>query len=349
MELDIQTGIQTAFFILLLIVILSVFFGIRTIQAGSRLLYFRKRREMITRGWRTITAAVLLTGLAFLLNRYAEPAVYQFFPPSPTITLTPTITQTPTISLTPTVSLTPTITITPLFSPTPALPDAILARIETTITPSPDSVFSRVVLSQEIDADFQPINPFTEFNNPVGRLFGTFSFDKMITGAQLSILWVRVSDGALLCYLTEPWGGSTGGYGYTDCEPPSDQWTPGDYEVQIFVGIDWKSSGRFTVLGDPPAPTATPSPTRTVTSTPTRTGTPTVTATRTTTFTPTITRTPTKTRTPTPTRTLTPTITRWPTLTPTQTLTPTITRTPTPTRTLIPTITRWPTLTSTPP
>jgi len=154
MNLDIRTAVQTAFFLLLAGLVLSVVLGIHTIRSGKRLLYFRKRREMVSRGWRMIFTGVLLGGVAFVISRYAEPTIYRYFPPSPTVTLSPTITFTPTISLTPTISQTPTITHTPSITNTPGLPDSITARIKTTITPGADAVFSPVVIAREIDENF---------------------------------------------------------------------------------------------------------------------------------------------------------------------------------------------------
>ena len=79
MNLDISTGVQTAFFIALAAVVISLIIGIRTIQAGNKLLFFRKRRDLVVRGWRMIGFSVFLGGLAFLINRYAEPVAYQIF------------------------------------------------------------------------------------------------------------------------------------------------------------------------------------------------------------------------------------------------------------------------------
>jgi len=142
-----------------------------------------------------------------------------------------------------------------------------------------------------------------EFENPVGRLFGTFSYNNMVVGSQWSALWYW--EGELVHYITRPWENGTGGYGYVDWDPPSDQWRSGLYEVQLFVGTDWKMSGYFTVIGDPPMPTVTDTPTQT--RTPTQTSPPTQTSTpsRTPTFTPTLT--PSQTRWPTASRTVTPT------------------------------------------
>jgi len=70
----------------------------------------------------------------------------------------------------------------------------------------------------------------------------------------------------------------------------------GIYEVQIFIGTDWKKAGFFTVEGVPPTPTTTPTPTRT----------PSLTPSATLTLTPIPTDTPTPSRTPLPTATESP-------------------------------------------
>jgi len=175
-------------------------------------------------------------------------------------------------------------------------------EFETETAPNPDALFSPLQFAKAIDDGWQPVNPALEFENPVGHLYGTFSYANMADGNQWSALWYR--DGELVYFETASWEGGSGGYGYTDWDPASDQWLPGTYEVQIFVGMEWKVSGYFTVTGSPPSPTVTSTPTATVTPT----------------------RTPTKTGTPTATETL------WPTRTPTITLTPTVTRTPRPTQ-----------------
>jgi hypothetical protein len=336
MNLDIHTGVLTAFLIVLAGALLSFWLGIQMIRSGRRLMFFRKRRDLMVRGWRLLLSAFLLAVVAFALNRFAEPVAYSVFPPSPTVTITPTISLTPTISETPTITETPTETETPAISPTPLLPAEILAKFSSTTTPNPSSVFSPLQFSKEIDENNQPKDPATEFKNPVGKLIATFSYDKMVSGSQWTAVWYRITDHAIICFETKPWDASTGGYGFTECAPSSDQWKPGEYEVQLFVGQVWNNSGRFLVTGAPPPPTGTPSPTRT----PPATSTPRPTAT----ITPTRTDTPTKGPSPTLTPSLSPTIT----LTRTPSLTPTITNTRPPTSTVKPswtpkvTDTRWP-------
>ncbi len=160
--------------------------------------------------------------------------------------------------------------------------------------------------------DNRPLNPATVFQNPVGELYVTYSYDKMVINSQWTALWYRLEDGKLLCYKTKPWDGSTGGYGFTSCNPPTGEWLPGEYEVQFYVAETWKNSGRFTVTGEPVLPTETATATATRTSTATQTRTPT----RTITPIPTRTKTLPPTSTMPPTNTPRPTDTRWPTLTP---------------------------------
>ncbi len=299
MNLDIKTGLQTAIFLALLGVVISFYLGIRFIRTGRKLQFFRKRRERIIQGWRLIFISGGLVLSVIILGRYTEPIVYRVFPPSPTITLSPTITITPTITTTPSITLSPTITETPSVTYTPTLAAEVMNLFTSLVTPDPNSVFSQMQFARQI-MDIQPVNPSTEMINPITKLFGTFSYNQMLVGSQWTALWIRLEDHKIMCTETKPWDGSTGGYGYTECAPPPDQWLPGEYEVQIYVGETWKVSSRFVVTGKPPLPSATPIPSRT----------------------PTLTRTSTATSTITPTFTETKTITTSPTITATFTTTP---------------------------
>jgi hypothetical protein len=326
MNLDIQTGVTTIVVLAGLAVVLSLWLGWRAIRKGQKLPFFRKRREQIARGWRLIFLAFVWAGVAFAVNRFAEPVAYTIFPPSPTITNTGTTTLTPTISLTPTITDTPTITNTPSVTDTPSMPQSVATLFQSTITPNPESVISAPVFARALE-DGLPVNPSTEFENPIETLYGSFSYDKMLAGSQWTALWYRGDD--LLCVETLPWDGGTGGYAFSECTLPPDQWLAGEYELRLFVGLEWINSGQFVVIGDPPTPRPTLSPTSTITPSPTLGPSPT--------FTP---RPPTQTLAPTrtspPTSTVVPsntpriTDTRWPSPTrPTWTMTPTRTRTPT--------------------
>lgn len=340
MALDIHTAVQAAIVLAILGILFSVWAGINAIRNAHNLKFFRMRRDRMVRGWRLLFFALILGFLIVFLNNYAEPIAYSYFPPTPTITLTPTVTLTPTITLTPTVSLTPTITLTPAVSNTPTItatpriPLAIETRFEGVVTPNPDAIFSDLVFTEGIDEEtYEPLNPGEVFENPLGHMYALFSYDGMLDGSQWTAIWYR--NGELVHWESQPWDGGTGGLGYTDWDAQPSDWQPGDYEVQIFVGVQWKVAGTFTVEGEAPTPVASPS----ATITPSMTGTPPSTATPSPTLTPLVS--------PTNTTPATQTWTPWPTATP---LTPTVTWTPFPTATpvtLTPTITRHPTFTPT--
>ena len=199
----------------------------------------------------------MLLLLAVALPIYGLPVAYHYFPPSPTPSLTPTITPIPSITLSPTITLTPSVTDTPLELPTPTasatphVPETIYALFQSTVTPNPDVVFSAIEFTTA-GSEYPAVEPSTVFQNPVGHVYGIFTYDGMVPGAQWTALWFR--EGELVSYETKPWDGATGGSGYTDWDPPASEWIPGIYSVQIFVGERFIVSGRFLVQGE--APTA---------------------------------------------------------------------------------------------
>jgi type VI secretion system secreted protein VgrG len=178
-----------------------------------------------------------------------------------------------------------------------------------------------------MDDKHLPVDPSTEFKNPVGHVYAIFSYDKLIDGAQWTALWYR--NGELVYFETTPWNGGSGGLGYTDWNPAPEEWHAGDYAVYIFLGTEYRVGGYFTVTGNPPGggPTRTPTKSPIAKFSPTPSRTPTQRSTATSSFTPTVTLTRTPRPTATATRTPPPTSTQFPTRTPR----PTSTRLPTPT------------------
>jgi hypothetical protein len=325
-DLDISTAVQAAFVFSILGVLITFLMGIRSYRAGRKLTFFRKRMVLIERGYRLIAFSFLLAGLAFFLNRYAEPAVYTIYPPSPTITETATVTQTSTITLTSTI--TPTATITPTLSitPTPYIPTDIYLQFTSVVTPNPQAIFSKPQVAREINKDRLAVDPASEFANPVGKLYAAFSYDKMTDKAQWTALWMRLADKKVVCFESSPWTGSTGGYGYSECAPSSEQWMAGDYEISLFAGTTFKVSTYFKITGSPPTPVGTLTPTRPLTTmtptpppgtiAPSNTVTPSITVTPPLpSITPSFTNSPVP---PLPTWTPWPTDTRWPSMTPTR-------------------------------
>jgi len=270
--LDIRAGVITAVILSALGVVLSAWAGVRAIQGGQRLTFFRLRQKRVAAGWRLFGLAVLLVFLTIFLVLRGEPIAYQYYPPTPTRSKTPTATPIPSITLTPTITETPTITLTSEFTNTPSptstpyLPLAIEVLFVSTITPDPEAVFSPLEFSTAMEGNVA-VKPSTYFRNPLSGMYAVFSYDNMIPGSQWSALWYR--DGELVCYETKPWDGATGGWGFSDCRMPAEKWRPGNYEVQIYVGHEWKVVGRFYLEGEPPTSTPTRTPTATITLRPT--------------------------------------------------------------------------------
>jgi hypothetical protein len=278
--MDIQSGVIAVVVLFVLFAVIGGRNGLRTIQAARKMTFYRLRRQREANGWRLLGFSILLLLVAIGLPVYGLPLAYEYFPPSPTPSLTPTITPVPSLTLVPTITLSPTITDTPLVTDTatatstPFIPAAIQALFQSSVTPNPNVVFS--TLQFTTDGFGYPVsNPGTVFQNPVGHLYAIFTYDQMMPGTQWTALWFR--EGVLVHYQTIPWDGGTGGVGFTDWNPSPDQWIPGLYEVQNFVGEEFVGNGRFLVQGAPPtpAPTITPTFTKIPTHTPTASSTPT--------------------------------------------------------------------------
>jgi type VI secretion system secreted protein VgrG len=263
LSMDIHTGIIAASFLFVIAAYFAIRSAIRVMQTARKLSFYSLRRMHNANAWRLFFFALFMIALAVWLPFYGEPMAYTYFPPSPTPTLIPTITPTPTITSTPTITPTSTLTITPAVTDTPtgtstpSLPVAIEALFKGEVTPNPDAVFTAIQFSTTFDGT-NPIDPKTSFRLPIKTMYGGFDYNNIIPGVQWTALWYH--DGKLVCYETKPWDGGTGGIGgYTECGSPIGGWTPGEYEVQIFIGYEWKVIGRFIVLGDgTPTPTLTP-------------------------------------------------------------------------------------------
>ncbi len=276
--MDIQAAVWTTAILLWVFSLLTFLTGVRVWALARRLTFFRLRRERMRTASRLVLLALALAGLGWWTFRFGEPTVYRFYPPTPSITPTPTVTATPTPitpTLTPTVTNTPSETYTPTATSTPFIPPQVATLFTGTLTPPPEPRFSKLTFTTRLNfRTYQPLDPGEVFHNPVGQMYGVFSYDGMADGVQWTALWFR--DGELVHFETKPWDGGTGGYGYTEWIPDDPKvWQPGTYTVYIFVGEKLVTQGSFQVEGLPPSPTATATSTATLTPTitpsPTRT------------------------------------------------------------------------------
>jgi hypothetical protein len=126
------------------------------------------------------------------------------------------------------------------------------------VTPDPSAALSTIDVATRLDRSNRAINPDDAFVSPSGVLYGAFTYNFMQDGVRWTAIWYRGSQ--IVCLESQPWDGGTGGFGYTECDPQQG-WQAGNYEIQMFVGTQWKVSARFEVLTG----TATPTPTFTST------------------------------------------------------------------------------------
>ncbi len=265
--MNVNIDIETTFRLLLVLIAVAILAALvaafRSIKAARALQFYRKRQDLIERGWRMVALTLILGAGALFLVRYGEPVAYRYFPPSPTITRTPTITTTPTITQTLRDTYTPTVTLTLQYTYTPYLPDVVQTAIKTPVGVDINAIFSPIEFSTQTK-DGVIINTTDIFDPPVSQLYAGYTYDRMSPGVQWTAVWLY--EGQVVCYETEAWKWSTGGAGYSDaCNKTltsSAQWLPGEYEVQIFVGQTFKTSGQFTITGSKPTstPSLTPTP-----------------------------------------------------------------------------------------
>ncbi len=255
LQLDWMPFLNLLFGIIFFLGLYLIFSGNKRIQKSKKVMFVNIRKKQLNQAFISVSFGFfMLMVVLFYFSKGKDIALEKIpmtITPSPTatITLTPTITMTPTITLTP--SATPTLdkTYTPTPTKVPTIPENVLGQFENVAQPNPDTIFSPLIFGVQIDSNYQIINQRTDFQNPVGHMYATFSYDGMSLGSQWTALWYRGNE--LVHFETFPWNAGTGGVGYTDWEPDPTEWKQGTYSVLIFCGTEWKVSGQFNVTTDP--------------------------------------------------------------------------------------------------
>jgi hypothetical protein len=351
--------------------IFGVLSAIRTLQISRRWSDFRLRQRYVVQARGSVLLALLSGALAlglFILARSTRASIIPAAPPvapisiasstaSPIPEAAATETTTPTIIIPTQTPITPSPVVIPSAAPataTPVMPIAVQALIQGTVTPAFDVEFGRLRFSTEIN-NYTLVAPGEEFTNPIKQMYSVFTYQPLGVKVEWIALWYQ--DGALKYVDTTSWKDFPAGVAVAGWTRPAPEWQPGNYEVQVFVGTDWKASGRFVLEGDAPTPTPSPPPSATATAPPTATTSSTATITRTPTASPlpppsqtptaassvtpqpSATPSPSATASPSPTRTEAPRLAPPSTPTASQTPAPTATWTPRPSSTPIPTST----------
>ena len=239
--------------------------GVRALRLGSRTIYFRHRRQRVLAGWWMTGAALLLAGLAALTFHPQNPLLV----PAP-LTATPleraSLTPaTPSRTSTPTPRPSRAVTATASPTATPHLPLSLEIMVISSVTPQASATIGEIWFSDALNGVY-PVGNRLEWSNPLSRMYASFVYTHMTYGAPFTVLWFR--NGELVFFdPPEPWQAGGRGRGSSKWEPAPHEWHPGEYEVQFFVGTEWKATGHFSVTGEPPSPTFTPTLTLTRTST----------------------------------------------------------------------------------
>ncbi len=148
------------------------------------------------------------------------------------------------------------------------MPIAVEAMIQGTETPAFEVEVGRLRFSTTING-YQLIAPGESFPNPIKQMYAVFTYQPSNQGVPWTALWYQNGD---LKYVdASSWTSSPPGVGVANWARDAVEWEAGAYEVQIFVGTDWKASGSFALTGEPP--TFTPQATSTDTPKPAATST----------------------------------------------------------------------------
>ena len=103
--------------------------------------------------------------------------------------------------------------------------------------------------------NYELVAPGTSFHNPIKQVYAVFNYQPTGVKIQWTALWYQ--NGGLRYIDTTSWRNSPVGIGITSWGQDVTSWLPGNYEVQIFIGTGWKSSGTFALQGEPPTITPT--------------------------------------------------------------------------------------------
>ena len=144
--------------------------------------------------------------------------------------------------------------------------------VVSSVTPQVSATISDIRFTDRLLDNMLPVGNRVEWSNPLARMYASFAYSHMTYEVQFTVLWFR--NGELIYFESGPWQSGGRGRGYSKWEPAPHEWHAGEYEVQFFIGTEWKATGHFSVSGEPLTPTFTPAPTWTRTPSPTSTSSP---------------------------------------------------------------------------
>lgn len=164
-------------------------------------------------------------------------------PPSPT--MAPTQTPSPTPTLTP---VPPTVTPSPLPSPSPTATTVRIlgpfAAVPTPVVTDEEPAVGAFVFSREITDSGEPIESQVRFSAGPGPIHAVFRFANFQNGMAWSHVWYRDSQEVARGDDTWQWG--AGGRAWLFFNPVGG-FSPGTYELRLYVEGELRQSGGFVV------------------------------------------------------------------------------------------------------
>ena len=228
---------------------------------SRRASYYALRSQALRSAKIAALVAIALLFIAFLLLvvapifLVAEPEVVAITPtPSPTDTTQPspmsTATEAPTS--TPTPLPTATAPFIPTFTPSVQPPPRALSPLPSAVPAGVDARIQIMALAMEIDDDGQPVEPDDRFPDGQHPIYVSFQYGGMAPGVATTFAWY--SDGVYFEPCSDTWAwalvegrewGTRGGAAY-ECTPP-EGWSPGRYEVRVFIETRLQGVASFVV------------------------------------------------------------------------------------------------------
>jgi hypothetical protein len=102
-------------------------------------------------------------------------------------------------------------------------------------------------LAQGADENSRPVEPGTQFNEGIERIYLFFTYDGLLPNVPVTVLWYR--EGELLNGGTELWESQRSrGERYVYLTP-SGGYQAGEYEVQVWLGNRLQIRTFFSVVG----------------------------------------------------------------------------------------------------
>lgn len=125
----------------------------------------------------------------------------------------------------------------------PVLPDEF-NQVEATAELTPETEFTRLVFSTEINDDYDPISPRRTFVQGFFTIYATFDYTGMADGMEWAWVWHR--NGEVVDGGNEIWEYGEEGPGWIYYGPP-EGFSPGEYTLEVWVNEELFQQASLTI------------------------------------------------------------------------------------------------------